>query len=227
MINCDKTTQRHCCRSHLIRYTRNDEVVKIKILFLFLLLITPFVIFGQSKKDKIYRYSESLLEHYNTRVVIFSLVFSKDYPLLFPDTLVGLEFEINEHVDKIGKDYIFYHVDSCLSSLPRDIRGEKLNKMYHWCDCYYILKSHFQYYCFDIIFEIEGGVKKILVDYLSLERNEGRDLSSLASAENEGLFFDIVTYISTLIPEKQLSFYQAYFEKLKEYHKIKKIIIYR
>jgi len=169
------------------------------------------------KKDTIYRYTESLLKHYNANVVVYSLLFSGDYFFIFIDDIS--RYDVYDYVDIVEKDLIFHQVDSFLNSLPPDVRTEKLSKIYSWCDCYYILHSQFfensMEYFFDIMLEIESA-NKILVEYLSLEKNKERSVSSFATAESVELFFETITYISTLTPDKQLSFYQEYFEKLKK-----------
>jgi len=169
------------------------------------------------KKGTIYRYTESLLRHYNANVVVYSLLFSGDYFFIFTDDIPI--YDVYDYVNIVEKDLIFHQVDSFLNSLPHDVRTEKLSKIHSWCDCYYILHSQFfenaMEYFFDIILEIESA-NKILVEYLSLEENKERDADSFSSSEDNYLFFETITYISTLTPEKRLSFYQEYFEKLKK-----------
>jgi len=201
----------------------------IKTILIFIIVFCSVSCYSKNlKEDKknCHSYIKELLRsnHYSENIIIISLIHLNDYSFLIPDTLFDLKYTTDDLIDYLDefqdvKDIIFYKLDSCINLLSLKDRKEKLDRIISWCDCYYVFNYTSNLFAKQDIFfaEIMSEIEitaKIL--YNMIDVDIGQDWDSLSTYEGNVLFFDVVTYISSLTPNEQLSFYQEYFEKLKK-----------
>jgi len=199
-----------------------------KLFFIISIIALTQILYAQeinsAQKKGINHVEESLLKHYSPTVICLSLLYLDDYSFLFSDTIFKEKMNImypDDYFYKLSheerKMMYFNKLDSCLSSIQQyDIRMEKLNRIESWCNCYNILNyawisPNVKRGFWEIIFEEIEITAKYLEKYFE---DEGQNWTSLSSSEDIMLFFDVVTLISSLPPEEQISFYIEYFEKI-------------
>ena len=179
--------------------------------------------FTKQRKERII--TQTLLNQYDTRVVFFSFAYIDELSFLLSDSLLEdkksngfLFLEYIDELSQVKKDIVFNRLNSCFDSLSIEVRVEKLKKIESWCDCYYVF-SYASNMCAKQNKEFSEIISEIEITARILNKffvHEAQYWGSLSSSQDTVLFFEVVTYISSLTPNEQLSFYQEYFEKLKK-----------
>lgn len=136
---------------------------------------------------------------------------------------ISLKIETQDFFNYINEmshdrvDLVLIDISNELSMLKDNVRREKYLFIHYWCEASEVIYKPFTFLknlntFADILYEVEL-TKPLLDKYIT---DAGQSPSSLSSNQVNALYYETLSYIAKLDPQKQFDFFIEYFKTAKK-----------